>query len=83
MLGGARQCFAFVHSLKSSLIFTKITTSKTLTLEVDSADSIIIVKQKIEVMENIPPLQVVFVGKQVENSQLTLIDYSIQNESTL
>ena len=45
------------HSLKSCLIFTKITTSKTLTLEVDSADSIMIVKQKITGMENILPVQ--------------------------
>ena len=84
-MGGARQCFLSVHSLKSFLIFTKITTSKTLTLEVDSADSIIIVKQKIKSMDNIIlPVQqsLVFAGKQVENS-LTLIDYSIRNESTL
>ena len=87
MLGGARHCFPSVHSLKISLIFTKITytTSKTPTFEVaDSADSIMTVKQKIEGMENIPPDQqsLVFAGKQVENS-ITLIDYSIRNESTL
>ena len=75
-MGGARQCFTSVHSLKTSLIFYQdyMYTSKTLTLEVDSADSIMIVKQMIKDIENIPPVQqsLVFTGKQVENS-LTLI----------
>ena len=65
-------------------LFVKTLTGRTMTVDMNSTDSVETLKNKIYEKEGIPVDQqrLIFGGKQLENER-TLADYNVQKESTV
>ena len=71
--------------MTSMQIFVKTLTGRTITLDVDSANSVEDVKNMIQDRQGIPTdqMRLIFAGKEVTEDSRTLADYNITQESTL
>jgi ubiquitin len=67
------------------VIYIKTLAGKTITLDVEPADTVGEVKQKIQFTEGIPPNEqrLILVGKDLKDDARTLSDYDIRHEGTL
>ena len=73
------------RKLKMFQIFVKTMTGKTITLDVEAAETLANVKAKIEEKEGIPPDQqrLILAGKQIEDQGRTLSELGVTRDSTI